>query len=116
MLKQLPWTAISAAGIAVALTIASIVIAGAYIVFTGSGYSSLPVTTSNALFFAGGFLILIGAGMEFFHVKGWNLIGRFLNKPELEKVVIEAISGWTVIYSGGLMIAMSLAIVLIVVK
>ncbi|HMK47050.1 MAG TPA: hypothetical protein VK436_10535 [Methanocella sp.] len=116
MLKQLSRIAISVAGIAAATILASIALSGAYVIFVGSGYGSMPVTISNALFFLGGFLILIGVIIEFFRVKCQGIINRFLYNYGIGRMVIEGLSGWTLICSGGLMITLSLAVVFAAVK
>lgn len=95
-------------------------LAGLYILVAGSG--NFVDTLSNVIFLEGGFIILLGAVVEFFHVAGRdNMIvvpvtlfpggGKLKESGSPEAVEVKS-PGWVLIFIGGLMVLCSLAILL----
>ena len=91
--------------------------------FATGAQGTYIVDLSNLLFFAGGIVLVIGAFLEFFHVKGMGKIYKLLTFPvayyrpgdmagtaEEGMAAKEPATGWVLIFIGALLIALSIAI------
>ncbi|CAJ35181.1 hypothetical protein [Methanocella arvoryzae] len=106
------------------IVVASLLLAGLYIILTGGG--NLIVALSNLLFIESGIILLIGASIEFFHLAGRDdrvvvstkvlfPIRAGESKADAHNVELHN-PGWLLIFLGALLFAYSLTLVLLFAK